>query len=172
MNEIVFNKNYSEELVINKKSNKVRAFIIDKNKNITLTKCGDIFILPGGKIEVGESEIDALKRELGEELGCVIVGYPEIFLKTKHYLKNYPELYSNKFSNKLTETTYYYITEDSLMKTKDLSLDDNEIRGNFSTFKISIDDVLNILNNSDNPREKYFNIELSTAINNYKKTIV
>ncbi|MDP3854207.1 NUDIX domain-containing protein [Phenylobacterium sp.] len=42
---------------------------------LTVRKRGtSAFMLPGGKREPGESDLAALSRELGEELGCVLVG--------------------------------------------------------------------------------------------------
>lgn len=35
------------------------------------------FMLAGGKIDAGESALEALRREIGEELGCGIDGEPE-----------------------------------------------------------------------------------------------
>ena len=41
---------------------------------LTVRKCGtQRFILPGGKREVGEDDLTALARELGEELGVTLV---------------------------------------------------------------------------------------------------
>lgn len=51
-----------------------RAVIVDENNNVSLQWVGkhDYYKLPGGGVEVGESEIDALKREVTEEVGCEI----------------------------------------------------------------------------------------------------
>ena len=35
------------------------------------------FMLAGGKIDAGETEVDALLREIGEELGCGVAAAPE-----------------------------------------------------------------------------------------------
>jgi len=50
----------------------VRAVIIDNNNNTPILKVkgGEYFKIPGGTIEVGESEDEALVREIKEEAGC------------------------------------------------------------------------------------------------------
>ncbi len=167
MREVIFNPYFLNDNDIEKKSIKVRALIIDKFGNITITKCGGIIILPGGKIENGETEIEALKREINEELGCTLVGKPTKFLKTKHYLKDYPELYKDTCSNKVTETTYFFIPEDNLVKDRNISLDDKEIKGGFSSCKVPLEQLNYMFSFAGNPRENYFNTELYLALINY-----
>ncbi len=171
MRDVVFNPYFLKEDMIEKKSKKVRALIIDSYGNITITKCGDILILPGGKIEKDETTYSALKRELSEELGCSLVGVPTKFLKTTHYLKDYPELYKNTCTNKVTETTYFFIPEGNLVKDKNISLDEKEIRGGFTSCKIPLDQLHCMIKFGGNARENYFNTELYTAIINYNNFI-
>ena len=60
MKEIVNNPYNIKNIDIT--TNKVRALIIDENDNIILTKYADIYMLPGGKIDKGEIEADALSK--------------------------------------------------------------------------------------------------------------
>jgi len=53
--------------------NKIGLVIIqDKKLLLTLKKGTDKLIIPGGKIDSGESHIDCLEREIKEELGAEI----------------------------------------------------------------------------------------------------
>lgn len=56
----------------------VKAIVIDNENNIALLKARGHYLLPGGGIETGESAIDALHRELMEEIGCNIDNIKEI----------------------------------------------------------------------------------------------
>lgn len=58
------------------------ALIVNDAGGILLTKRGPtqamagFWEFPGGKLEEGESPIEALRREIGEELGCALVVGP------------------------------------------------------------------------------------------------
>lgn len=53
----------------------VRALVLDPSDNVLLVRLvfphGAWWVLPGGGIEVGENPLDALRRELAEEVGLV-----------------------------------------------------------------------------------------------------
>ncbi len=56
----------------------VKGIILDDQNNIALLKARGHYLLPGGGIENNESGIDAIKREVMEEVGCNIDNIKEI----------------------------------------------------------------------------------------------
>lgn len=65
----------------------VRAVIIDKEGNILAeeTKKPYVFMLPGGKLEDGESVRDCVIRECAEECGLVVEPEEELFAIKEYY---------------------------------------------------------------------------------------
>jgi 8-oxo-dGTP pyrophosphatase MutT (NUDIX family) len=58
----------------------INALIIREGR-LLLVKKKDVWILPGGKLEKGESDLKCLKRELKEELSSSIQLVSSVFLK-------------------------------------------------------------------------------------------
>ena len=64
----------------------VRAIVLDEQNRIALTKINnndkfglrDYYELPGGGVQKGETLIEALRREMEEEIGCHIENIKEI----------------------------------------------------------------------------------------------
>lgn len=64
----------------------VRAVVFDENKNVALTKIyntdkfglRDYYELPGGGVQKDETHLEALRREMEEEIGCLIDHIQEI----------------------------------------------------------------------------------------------
>ena len=53
----------------------------DRGRTLVVRKRGtDAFMQAGGKLEEGESSLNALRREIVEELGCHVVQGSECFL--------------------------------------------------------------------------------------------
>ena len=69
--------------------------------------------------------------------------------------------------NRLVQT-HYFIGPYKQIDISKQKLSDKEKNSNFRLELISLDDLENIILNSDNPRQVYFQKELFTIINNYK----
>ena len=66
----------------------VKAIVVDNENNIALLKARGHYLLPGGGIETGESAIDALRRELIEEIGCNVDNIKELGISSQFRNKN------------------------------------------------------------------------------------
>lgn len=78
-----------------------RAVLLDRDGRMALlfvSKYG-FYSLPGGGVERGESKLDALRREMREETGCVIEDNP-IELGC---------VYENRYRFNCTQRSYYYL---------------------------------------------------------------
>lgn len=56
----------------------VKGIILDDQNNIALLKARGHYLLPGGGVEADESSLEAIKREIMEEVGCNIDDIKEI----------------------------------------------------------------------------------------------
>ena len=76
----------------------VVAAIIRRGDHILITKrpeevhLGGLWEFPGGKVEAGEEAVEALKREIREELGAEISVQDEYFRVTHHYKERSVEI--------------------------------------------------------------------------------
>ena len=98
----------------------VGALIVDKQGKILLArslKWFDKYTLPGGHIEVGESMIDAVKREVKEEVGLDVEVMEMLLVQEAVFA---PEFYKKK----------HFIFIDFYCKSKDqeVKLDQDEIQ--------------------------------------------
>lgn len=113
----------------------VRAIVFDKDKRIALlyvTK-KDYHKLPGGGMEEGESIIDALTRELLEEIGCLVNNIREIGII---------EEYRNKFE--LHQLSYCFMADIAGEKGAP-HFDEGEIMEGFEPQWMSVEDAIKIL---------------------------
>jgi len=98
----------------------VGALIVDQQGKILLArshKWFDKYTLPGGHIEVGESMVDAVKREVKEEVGLDVEAVEMLLVQEAIFA---PEFYKKK----------HFIFIDFYCKSKDqqVKLDQNEIQ--------------------------------------------
>ena len=141
--------------------NKVRAIVLN-NLYITIVDYSNILMMPGGKVELGEDEKEALIRELKEELGLDISDNKVIpFLEYNNYLYNYPSK-NSKIMNKLVTTKYFIVRTNKQIDLSKNSLTKNEKNQKFNVFNENIININSIIANynSDNPRWLYFKKEL------------
>lgn len=167
--EITINEEKLQNKEINEFSIKARAILINENNQILIANYGNVILLPGGKVDKGESIFDAITRELNEELGQDYNSDElEFFTTINYYQKNYPKR-DGTFQNRLV-LTHYFIGKLKEIKINLQKLTQKEQKDNFKLELISLEELEDkILNNkNNNPRNIYFQKELLVVLDNYK----
>ena len=145
--------------------NKVRAIIIDDGK-ILVCKYSDVFMLPGGKKE-NESDIEALKRELAEELGIIIDDNCNCLCEYNQIYPNYYDTKTKSIVERHNSTKYYLVEKNNIIGYTERDLTDSEIKNNFEAFYLGLDDLKDMLTCYSSSNEKYdfFKDELLHVLN-------
>jgi 8-oxo-dGTP pyrophosphatase MutT (NUDIX family) len=150
-------------------SSKVRALLIEDDK-VLIANYGNVFLLPGGKIEEEETTEEALLREVEEETGEVYLVEDFEFLNTIYYFqRNYPTREGTTI-NRLVKTRFF-IAPFRGIDEYNLYLTEGEQKDAFTLQLVPFNELEDMLINhqTDNPRNKYFTKELLTIIQCYKK---
>lgn len=116
-----------------------RAVVFDKDNNVAIlhvTK-DHYHKIPGGGIEEGEDIMQALKREVLEEIGCEIENIKELGII---------EEYRNK--HPLHQTSYCFTANVFGEKGKP-NFTAKEIAGGFEVTWLSLDDAIEVIRNED-----------------------
>ena len=150
-----------------KQKNKSRAIIINDQNELLIVNYNGVFLLPGGKVEDNETHLECLKRELKEELGINIIDSElEPFIKVIFTQENYLTRDGKKIDRKIS-TEYYIIRKNVIINQNETHLTEEE-KNALSYYYIPIDDIKRLLEQpSNNPRKKFFDLELKTVINSY-----
>lgn len=159
---------------ISEKEEKVRLLIKNDKDDILVANYGGAYLLPGGKIDDNESIMEALVREIKEEVG---IGINESLIKPiaifKYYQKDYPKRNGKKL-NRLITTHYYEANINIDLNKYKRCLTKKEIADNFKLEWIKKDKLKDvILNNPDikqNPRINFINNELIKILDLYNDT--
>ena len=67
MKEIILNKGKLKDEELTDVLEKARIVLRNDNDELVFARFGRVYMLPGGKIEEGETPVDTVKRELMEE---------------------------------------------------------------------------------------------------------
>lgn len=144
MKKILYNKDALKKEDITEEVIRVKVLLM-KDDCILLGYCNNTYMYIGGHVDEGESLIEALKREVLEEVGIEIkVNNINPFLVTEMYSKNHPKIGNNRNC-----IIYYYalnINDDiNLNRTK---YTEQEKTGNFEIRQIKLNRLIEEVTNN------------------------
>ncbi len=175
MKTILFNDHNLEKREMDQQVTKVRVALLNSQNELYLAHYNGVYLLPGGKVEVGEDLVTAATREIYEEAGIVLnLEDYEPHLLVIQYLSHYPKRTGNGYHNKLTKTYYYVVVTDQVLDISKRQLSEREKVGGFEIIQVNLTEILPLLrhNDTDNPRNLYFTRELQAVIDELKNMTV
>lgn len=165
MKKLIINEPFEE---CDNYTKKVRLFAIHNNC-LLVAKYAGIYMLPGGKIDQDEHEIEALKREVKEETGTTLETNKIVeLINTIYYLTNYNSRNYKTPISKIADTKYF-ITEEDIPLNQHKELTENEKEGNFTLEYIELGELIYLLSNLENKKAKIHAKELLVVIEEYLK---
>ena len=170
MKEIVINKAKLKPDEITEVLDKARIVLRNDNGEFVLSHFERVYFLPGGKIELGETPADTIKRELKEETNIdILLDDIEPFLLVKNYLRDY-EANDGSIVNRLVNT-YYFTGFTSKDDIEYFNLTIPEKRDDLRAFYIDMEDALELLKeyNKENPKATYLALETIKVLEEYEQ---
>jgi 8-oxo-dGTP pyrophosphatase MutT (NUDIX family) len=169
MKEIILNKTRLKDDELTDVIEKARIVLRNDNDELVFARFGRVYMLPGGKIELGETPVDTVKRELMEETTInILLDDTEPFAVTYNYLRDY-ELEDGTLVNRLVKTYYFsgYTSDDTI---EYFNLTQNEKEDNLRGFFIDLEEGIELLQdyNKDNPKATYLALETLKVLEEYK----
>lgn len=138
MRTLIYNEENLKDNEISGTVVRVKVFLINSDDEILIANANGGCQLPGGHLEKGEKEYDAVKREILEETG-ILLDNKELtpsFFEIKHYSKNY----YGTGKNVISKIMYYSIHTDKKVDKEKLNLTDREKKNKFDVHFIKFDD--------------------------------
>jgi 8-oxo-dGTP pyrophosphatase MutT (NUDIX family) len=169
MERIIINEENLKDNQIDKINIKVRALLVLK-KQLLICNYGGVVMLPGGKTDKGETNLQGLIRELHEETGILYSENElnELFL-LEYFQPNYPTR-ENTVLNRLSKTYFYYGTFRGI-DNGNKQMTEKEKKDNFSLELVDIEEISKHLCDKSNPRSGFFDREITEAVKVYKKLL-
>ena len=146
MKTIVINDKQLLEKDIDYSVIRTKAFIVNSNNEILLVHNNHTYQFPGGHLELGESLVDSIKREIKEELGINNMVIRSPFLE----IDTFDDNYFNTHSKVLNKIVYFKVETNDMPNINNLDLDLLEKNTPFNIFKIKIDDLSKFIINERN----------------------
>lgn len=166
-----------ERIVINPKNlkvdntwlefRKVRAVIENENGELLLSKEGGKYIFPGGKCDDGETELDAIKREIKEETGIEVTDNElKRVLEIEAFYDDFWDYRSSSYKPRHMLTTYFKIMTDKKINLDEQNLTLGEIKENFNIFACTLTEAYSYLQeeHTDAINGKFFDEENKIVI--------
>ncbi len=163
---------YNENVEYEKTVNKVRVVLLNKEGKALFVKYAGMYMFPGGKIDDGESELEALKREISEEAGIYLdTNKVEEFLEFESYDENYLDRPTNTFINRITNTKFYFAETDQEIDKSKAKLSESEKKVDFEIHFVNLSFIPYLVetNETDDPKNINFKRETLTALREFTK---
>lgn len=163
MSTIIINDDNLSNVEIDVFSSKARAILLSDNK-ILVSHYGGVILLPGGSLEEKETPIQAVIRELREEIGIDYdVDQLKDFFTLEMYQKDY-QLRHDKILNRKV-TNYYYLGDYKGIDLDRVNRTEKEKRDDFYLQLVELSKLEDLLKEKNaNPRKIFFDRELNEVV--------